>query len=803
LTIPDGEPREAEAVAGGQSSALGTQHSALDVVALTIIVLVLTVLFADVIFLGKSFYSRDASRSVFPARVVVREILRTGEFPFWNPYFAAGQPASSNPSYALFYPPVWLSLIGTARFGFNLHYLFHFYLAAIGMYLLLRSFRLAPPASLFGALSLAMSGWLMGSTDLVPNFFTATWWPLILLFVRRLFARPNRRDFAIAAILAAVQAVIGEPVALIETWLLIAICAAITCYHSERRDTSTSDSLPAEGMRSAPKAILLYFLLGIAAAVMASVQIVPALDLLGASGRSRGFSYELSTLWSMPVQRPLELLLPDFFGTMQNNGDFFWSQALYPGRGFPYILSIYSGIAVLVLAAGGMLARMRGAPVALGVILTSYLLAIGNHTPLLHVLYATRVLRLIRYPEKFILIGLFTMLVFASFVLQECLDGRTGVWKFVAGTAIGCAVITGTFATLTQMTSLSLWHLRTPAAVELARQRSWIGFGMTLALLGLLFMLRDRRTDAWLAMPLLVAFVFIDLGWRSWEVAPRINASFYTPPPLPLDLIAHKSEFRLFHQAQWFRDVPVAQRYLGPGTLRYWVFRNGLFPMTPASWGFRSTIDPDFDGSQLRASGDFTDAMWRIRNAGRHDWAETLLPMANIAWRVAYRPYDEAMRAARGRARDLIPVTILRVDALPRYYFADQLALARDESEFVTAMSGARFSRRVAFTAMAPFPPAPCRVVKWSETPNSAAIDADCPGRGYLVASITPHKYWRATIDGTPAALHATNLAFQGMVVEGGRHHIVMRYSNPLTIAFGIVSLLALTICIGVAMRGG
>src|SRR5258708_30669258 len=154
-----------------------TQHSgrALDVIALAIIVAVLTVLFADVIFLGRSFCSRDASRSLFTARVFVRAILREGEFPFWNPYFAAGQPASANPSYALFYPPAWLSLVGSPRFGFNLHYLFHFYLAAIGMYLLLRRLGLAPPASLFGALSMAMSGWLMGSTDLVADFVTAAW----------------------------------------------------------------------------------------------------------------------------------------------------------------------------------------------------------------------------------------------------------------------------------------------------------------------------------------------------------------------------------------------------------------------------------------------------------------------------------------------------------------------------------------------------------------------------------------------------------------------------------------------------
>jgi len=756
------------------------QPSALDLAALAAIVLLLTVLFADVIFAGRAFYLRDASRAVFPIRSVVRELIHGGGFPFWNPYVSAGQPAAANPSYGIFYPPAWLALIGSVKTGFSLHYLFHIYLAGIGMYLLTRAFGLAPPASLFAALSLAMSSWFLSVTDLVPNFFTVAWWPLILLFAGRLFAKPNRRDFAIAAILCAMQAVIGEPVALLQTWLLIAICATVV--------TPDRRARPA-------RVIALFFLLGLAAAVIASVQLVPAFDLLADSGRARGFSFALSSAWSLPPIRPIELLLPDFFGPMQNAGDYWWGGALYPEKGFPYILSLYSGIAVLVFAAGGLLARVRGWRIALGTIVASYLLALGHHTPLLALLYATRVLRVIRYPEKFALCGLFALAFFASMVLDAILAGDGRLRRIVAATAAAAAGITGAVAVAASVTPGALWHLRAPL-VELARQRSWIAFAMAIALLALLFMLRDRRTDRWTAMVLLAVFVFVDLGWRAWEVAPRIDGSFYTPPPVSAEIRDHRHEYRLFHEAQWFRGSRVADRYLSGGTLRYWVFRNGLFPLMPAGWGLHTAIDPDFDGSSLQTTGDFIDALWRIRNSGRRGWAQTLLPMANIGWRAGYRPFDDAMRDAKGRVRDVSPVAILNVDALPRYYFADQLAVAHDEDEFIDAVVHRDVSHRVAFTAMEPFTPAPCSVTDTRETPSSADLAVDCSGRGYLVISISSHKYWRAAIDGSPAPLQVTNLGFQGLAVQQGRHSVSLRYSNPLVVRYGMISLIALASCI-------
>jgi uncharacterized membrane protein YfhO len=46
-------------------------------------------------------------------------------------------------------------------------------------------------------------------------------------------------------------------------------------------------------------------------------------------------------------------------------------------------------------------------------------------------------------------------------------------------------------------------------------------------------------------------------------------------------------------------------------------------------------------------------------------------------------------------------------------------------------------------------------------------------------------------IDGQPAALRAANVGFQGLVIERGRHHVELRYRNPLVIACAWLSALS------------
>ena len=61
-------------------------------------------------------------------------------------------------------------------------------------------------------------------------------------------------------------------------------------------------------------------------------------------------------------------------------------------------------------------------------------------------------------------------------------------------------------------------------------------------------------------------------------------------------------------------------------------------------------------------------------------------------------------------------------------------------------------------------------------TPNRVELSVKPPADGYLVSSETHYPGWRATIDGEPAQLHYTNVAFRGLPVPAGAHNVVMEF---------------------------
>jgi uncharacterized membrane protein YfhO len=88
------------------------------------------------------------------------------------------------------------------------------------------------------------------------------------------------------------------------------------------------------------------------------------------------------------------------------------------------------------------------------------------------------------------------------------------------------------------------------------------------------------------------------------------------------------------------------------------------------------------------------------------------------------------------------------------------------------------------------------------ETANTARIVVETQGRALLVMSVTPHKYWRVTIDGAEAESLRVNVGFQGVIVpSAGRHVIEMRYRNPLVAVGAGVSLLSLLALAFITMR--
>jgi hypothetical protein len=768
-----------------------------DIFACVLLIVIGTLAFADVFAGVGNFYMRDLTRYYYPTKQLIRDIVLHGEFPLWNRAFSAGQPIAANPEHEIFYPLTWLILLPSYDFGFRLHILIHVWIGLVAMYALLRSMELGEVASAFGAIAWGLGGLYMSYINLLPILFCAAWLPLTCLFTRRFLLRRNARDFALAALFLGLQFLVGEPTTIMQTGVLLGLYALYRAWYTPRR------------LAKSVGRVAWIAAISVCGALIGAAQIIPAIDHVHDSARSRPFGFDLVSAWSMPWAKYAELMFPNILGHLSiDHVTWYWAGGLYPGMGSPFLFSIYCGILVTALAIGGAFARPRGGRFVLLIVAISSIFALGGHTPLLKFLYDHHIASSIRYPEKFAMMGVFAVILFASQMLQRVIDGdddvREGALGFTCAVfAVALIVTIGGFTPYYAKAMAKIWSLtpgqqNTNFIVRLSRIDWALAAARAGIAIALLATVRMRRRALWAF--LLIAFLLADVLPIAEELNPRQPRRFFDPPPFASMLPPNHADYRVFHECDWYGTEEIAKKFFSTASGVYWVVRNGLFPMTPAGAGIRTVIERDYDKTALLPTIDLTDSVWDVKRAGRADWYVPFMAMSNAWYRIEYADYaKEAVRNQGDWTRSL-PAKITPAPHYPRYYFADQLVTIKDRADFVDKLVKGSYSRRVAFVTRPGFVPARGNVLRASETANHATIDVQSFGNGFLVMSVTPHKYWTIRIDGHPAPAVVTNIAYQGVSVTPGRHRVEMDYTNPLVKIGSALSLIAATLLLLVAL---
>lgn len=755
-----------------------------DVLAIASLVLIVTFSFADVVIGVQNFYMRDLTRYYYPTKQILREIVYNGEFPYWNRYFSAGQPIAANPEHEVFYPLTWLILLPSYDFGYRLHILIHLYIGVLGMYALLRSMEVRAEAAWFGAMSFGLGGLYLSYVNLLPIMFCAAWLPLTCLYVRRFLLEGGARNFALGSLFLGLQFLVGEPTTVAQTGLLLGMYALYRAWYAPRRLTR------------AVKAVAWVGAISLCALAIGAAQILPAIDHVGDSARSRRFDFDLVSAWSMPWAKYAELIYPSILGHISiKKVMWYWGGGLYPGMGSPFLFSIYAGIATIALAVGSTVVRPRGGRFVFLLAVISSLLALGGHTPLLRFLYDHGIAGSIRYPEKFALIGVFAMTLFAAQMLDRLLSGDDAIRDATTGFAVAVTAVAGTIAIATftplyRRTFMHIWVLTAGAGAnfEIAlSKRDWIIAALRGGtLIALLLTVRWKRRAVWLAAG--AAFVIADLTLCTYELNPRMPRRFFDSPPAARELPPNRADYRLFHEADWHGQEEIARQYFSTADAVYWVVRNGMFPMTPTASRVRTVLERDYDKTALIPTIDLTDSVWDVKRSGRGDWSVPFMAMSNAWYRAEYRPFAKEKARNKGNFKESLPMQFIAAEHAPRYYFADQLVTIRNRGDFVKKLSTEKFSSKVAFVERRGFVPAAGVVHGIAETANRATIDVESRGQGFLVMSVTPHKYWKIFVDGVPTPVIVTNIGYQGIVVPYGRHRVVMQYRNELVLIGLLVS---------------
>ena len=748
------------------------------------------VFFADVLAGTSNFYLRDLTSYYYPAKKVLREIVYGGEFPYWNRLFSAGQPMAANPEHEVFYPLTWLLFLPDYDIGYRLHILIHIWIGLAGMYALLRSMELRPAAAFFGASSFGLGGMYLSYVNLLPILFCAAWLPLTCLYVRRFLFNGRGLDFALAALFLGLQFLVAEPTTVMQTGLLIGAYALYRGWHSERRLPSMSRN------------VLAIAVVSVAAFAAGAAQMLPAIDHARDSVRTRGFDFGIVQQWSLPWTRLAELIYPNVMGHISVEGRMrYWGGGLYRLVGSPFLFSIYPGLAVTTLAIGGVATRSRGSRFVLSLVVFSVLISLGSNTPLLEALFDAGVARSIRYPEKFMMIALFTITVFAAQMFQRLIDGDRRLRAATAGFALSTVVLAAVVAVVNGSDAPAfarLWGLQNEASLAFMADLAWndwrIAAARGLLLFGLLLTMPAGKWRLWSAG----AFVFLmaDLLSVAHQITPRISSDFFTrPPSVVSSLAANRQDYRVFHEAEWYGHLEISRKYYSTGAGGQWVTRNGLFPMTTCEQGFALVLERDFDKTALLPTVDLVTSMWAFQRAGRRDLVELIMSMSNVWYRAVYRNFEEEMARVKEDFSRVLPISFVEGPHYPRYYFAEEIIQISDLEDFVRQLTtrSLRPAPR-AFIHEPSFKPGRGRVLGLSESSNEATIEVESYGQGFLVMSVTPHKYWQIFIDDKPVKALITNIGYQGVRMPPGRHSVTMRYRNPLIPIGAIISAATVSI---------
>jgi predicted membrane channel-forming protein YqfA (hemolysin III family) len=738
-----------------------------DAAAILVLVVAVTLWFSDVLFGGLSFYARDIFQYHFPMKRLVREAMLSGQWPMWSPSTGAGQPMAANPAYEVFYPPQLLILLPDIHLGLNLHVVVHFYICGIGLFWLLRSFGAGAAASLLGAVGYTLGGPYLSLARTLPFLFSMAWVPLIFLFARRYLLYGSRRDLLIGAIFGGMQALVAEPTTMLQTWMIIGAYVAYKLIGepSGRR------------ARVAQRMTLGVLTMGVISAAIAAAQLIPMLDFVRESVRSEPLNWDIMIAkWSLVPARVLELFYPLVFQSLIDFNGNQWITTMH-NLGEPFVSSFYPGFAVGVFFVAGIVAWRRGSGLVLAICAVLFILAIGSHTPLLRFLYDFGIFTTMRFPEKFAMGASLVVVIWGALTADLFFRGDSRVRSAVFYVTAGWFVV----ALFLILAAASVW------------QMFWVvTFARGVVLLFMLYAIRRWPTPLWAAL-LIVITIFDVVHLRN--INPTIKRDYFEPPPVTRQLDGRKDQYRIFHYAEWewMGEFPNAAAYFKHPLGRWWALRNALMTRNAGWWGYQYVLDRDYDLTLLKTTERFNFAMIEMFRSRQSGWEERMMAMSNAWYRGQFRPAVEEIRRVGARWEEVIPIDFLPArEQYPRFYFADEIVPIVDVHDFVARVLRGESSTRAAFVQWPAFTPSAGTVRSATQTMRTMRIEAEAQGRSLLMISVTPHKYWRARVNGQTVEPRVVNIGYQAIELPAGRHVVEMEYWNPLVVPSLILSVLAL-----------
>ena len=419
--------------------------------------------FGPLAFSGLILARGDTFNYFYPWWTARNAALMAGQLPLWSPDIFMGVPLLANPQAGTFYPLNWPLVPLPAPEGIRLSVLLHVFLALCGMYRLARRSLSALPA-LAAALVFALGGYTGAHVEQINQLQGMAWTPWLLLWLGNAL-RSSRRHLLLLAAGLALQLLSGHP----QTFFISSVGLALVALF-----TSLQQAAPGRARRTLRALLRLSAAMAIAL-LLTLPQLLPTLELSGQSQRSDGLPRDEVLSFSFNPLVAGRGLLPGYEGLL------FGEFVAYSG-----VIGLGLALLALLLPRRATLHRERVLWGALA--LCGLLLALGEFNPLWQLLAHLPGFNFFRVPARWLLLFALGSAMLAGIALQALLCGA------LRPRARQLLLITLTLTALMAASPLVARHPGAMTGLSLPGARTWLAWGLALAILLLLLRLRPVRS---------------------------------------------------------------------------------------------------------------------------------------------------------------------------------------------------------------------------------------------------------------------------------------------------------------------
>lgn len=738
-------------------------------------------------------FFRDLGPYFYPLRFILAQSFKAGEIPLWDRHIGMGFPFLAEFQSGVFYPPHVFYLVLPFFMAIRVTFLFHYLVAALGSYLLLRQWAYPAYLSLVGAILFTFGGMIVSLTNLLNHFQTAVWLPWLILFGEWALVSCRWRDFVAFTLASLVQFLAGSPeIYAMSAGLLLLDFLRI---RSEDRDITYWRVL---SIPIAANALVVG---------LAMVQALPTAELFLESRWPQPVAYSETALYSLHPMSFLNLFLLD----REVETGIISGLHLFFLRHVPFLVTHYMGSICLLGFLLWLFYASRGEKGFILVLVSvSAVLAMGTYTSIYPFFYRyVPGLSFFRFTEKFFFFTYCLLLVSSlrglrSFVAADNRSFKGAVLVLTGGylllllpylffrldtVRLSHLIAQATAAPLLSTDTLSM---TSATLVKLERQLVLVlGLGLILVL-G-----RTGKIRTSLFHVLLVASVFIDLASAHRPYQYFLNPDFVEKKPKVMERPDPEPN-RIFYYPgrenvhpsyyNFLRDVSIAE-------FNEVVFSN-LLPNAGVFYGFDYMQELD----ALRR-GRYVEFL-AIANRLPPENQYRLLGALNVKYLMSLQPLEgEGISLVRQFPE--YPSWLYRIDrTVPRAYIVPNVMVEPNRFQVLGRLSIKNVDPRTLVILEEPLDLAPTRnlqarvqIVRYEH--ENVEILTSLSGPGVLVLADAFYPSWRAYVDGKEERILRANFFFRAVPLSAGDHVVEFRY-EPLSFRIGLV--ISVTTAIGMAL---